>query len=190
MRKGPSWSSPAQCRTKKTTSHPVYIHAVYNPTQLGSPVSSRCLLPRLCVVAPLVSPHAACGCGVMYYHTSQPHICAPAFHCWLLPQLGAATYACRIPERWFPGKFDIAGNSHQLWHAAVVLAAWVHYLAIMILLQWRDAAGALAPSVLWTSPQSALRISTHCSRIRQVACGRWWLQHCFDLCWHVHLLHS
>lgn len=70
--------------------------------------------------------------------------------CLLLPvattipphtQLGAVTYACRIPERWFPGKFDIMGHSHQLWHAAVVLAAWVHYCAMMILLQWRDASG-------------------------------------------------
>lgn len=59
----------------------------------------------------------------------------------VLSQLGAVTYACRIPERWFPGKFDIAGHSHQLWHTAVVLGAWVHYLAMMILLQWRDAAG-------------------------------------------------
>jgi hypothetical protein len=58
-------------------------------------------------------------------------------------QLGVATYACRVPERWFPGKFDIFGHSHQLWHLAVVLAAWVHYLAIMILLHWRDAAGEL-----------------------------------------------
>lgn len=62
-------------------------------------------------------------------------------------QLGAVTYACRIPERWYPGKFDIMGHSHQLWHAAVVLAAWVHYLAIMILLQWRDAAGEDMPGV-------------------------------------------
>jgi hypothetical protein len=163
VRKGPSWSSPAHCHTQMTTSHPVYIHALYNPTQLGFPASSRCLLPRLCVVAPFVSPNAACGCGIMHCHTSQPHTCAPALACCLLPQLGAATYACRIPERWFPGKFDIAGHSHQLWHAAVVLAAWVHYLAIMILLQWRDAAGALAPSVFTTSTQSALRTSTHCS---------------------------
>jgi adiponectin receptor len=63
----------------------------------------------------------------------------------LIPlQCGAVIYACRIPERWYPGKFDIAGHSHQLWHAAVVLAAWVHYLAIMVLLQWRDASGGCA----------------------------------------------
>lgn len=62
----------------------------------------------------------------------------------LIYLLGAATYACRIPERWYPGKFDIMGHSHQLWHAAVVLAAWVHYCAMMILLQWRDASGGCA----------------------------------------------
>lgn len=59
-------------------------------------------------------------------------------------QAGAVIYASRVPERWYPGKFDIAGHSHQLWHAAVVLAAWVHYLAMMILLQWRDASGGCA----------------------------------------------
>eukprot|EP00879_Flechtneria_rotunda_P011392 GHRR01011899.1.p1 GENE.GHRR01011899.1~~GHRR01011899.1.p1 ORF type:complete len:423 (+),score=147.84 GHRR01011899.1:118-1386(+) len=57
---------------------------------------------------------------------------------------GAVIYACRIPERWYPGSFDIFGHSHQLWHASVVLAAWVHYLAIMVLLQWRDASGGCA----------------------------------------------
>jgi len=27
-------------------------------------------------------------------------------------QAGAIIYACRVPERWFPGKFDIAGKFH------------------------------------------------------------------------------
>ncbi|RWV92320.1 hypothetical protein GW17_00045320 [Ensete ventricosum] len=34
----------------------------------------------------------------------------------LLYGLGALVYATRIPERWMPGKFDIAGHSHQLFH--------------------------------------------------------------------------
>lgn len=59
-------------------------------------------------------------------------------------QGGAVIYACRVPERWYPGKFDLAGHSHQLWHAAVVLAAWIHYQAVIILLQWRDASGGCA----------------------------------------------
>ncbi|KAF8066272.1 ADIPOR3 [Scenedesmus sp. PABB004] len=57
---------------------------------------------------------------------------------------GAAIYATRVPERWYPGRFDILGHSHQLWHAAVVAAALVHYRAILILLQWRDASGGCA----------------------------------------------
>jgi hypothetical protein len=30
------------------------------------------------------------------------------------------------------------------WHAAVVLAAWVHYCAVLVLLAWRDASGGCA----------------------------------------------
>ena len=37
--------------------------------------------------------------------------------------IGAATFAARIPERWAPGKFDIWGHSHQLFHVAIVAAA-------------------------------------------------------------------
>ncbi|GLJ29226.1 hypothetical protein SUGI_0576510 [Cryptomeria japonica] len=55
--------------------------------------------------------------------------------------LGALVYALRIPEKWKPGKFDIAGNSHQLFHVLVVIAAYTHYRAGLIYLQWRDAKG-------------------------------------------------
>ncbi|KAL7673414.1 hypothetical protein ACOME3_008273 [Neoechinorhynchus agilis] len=43
---------------------------------------------------------------------------------------GAVLYALRVPERFFPGKFDILGQSHQLFHILVVAAAIVHYYAI------------------------------------------------------------
>jgi adiponectin receptor len=36
---------------------------------------------------------------------------------------GAAIYAARIPERWFPRTFDIWGSSHQIMHVLVVLGA-------------------------------------------------------------------
>lgn len=39
---------------------------------------------------------------------------------------GALLYAMRIPERWWPGKFDIVGNSHQIFHVLVVIAACCH----------------------------------------------------------------
>ncbi|KAK9899357.1 HlyIII-domain-containing protein [Cystobasidium minutum MCA 4210] len=43
---------------------------------------------------------------------------------------GALLYAERIPERFAPGKFDIYGNSHQIFHVACLLAALSHYIGI------------------------------------------------------------
>ncbi|XP_021908052.1 heptahelical transmembrane protein 4-like [Carica papaya] len=59
----------------------------------------------------------------------------------LLYGLGAAVYATRIPERWMPGKFDIAGHSHQLFHVLVVAGAYTHYQAGLVYLKWRDLEG-------------------------------------------------
>lgn len=59
----------------------------------------------------------------------------------LLYGLGALIYATRIPERWMPGKFDIAGSSHQLFHVLVVAGAYTHYRAGLIYLRWRDMEG-------------------------------------------------
>ncbi|KAK9235515.1 hemolysin-III related-domain-containing protein [Lipomyces kononenkoae] len=39
---------------------------------------------------------------------------------------GAAIYALRIPERWIPGRFDIFGSSHQIFHFCVLAAAVCH----------------------------------------------------------------
>ncbi|KAL9230569.1 hypothetical protein vseg_005906 [Gypsophila vaccaria] len=55
--------------------------------------------------------------------------------------IGALIYAARVPERWKPGKFDIAGHSHQLFHVLVVAGAYTHYHAGLIYLKWRDRHG-------------------------------------------------
>ncbi|XP_019423825.1 PREDICTED: heptahelical transmembrane protein 4-like isoform X2 [Lupinus angustifolius] len=55
--------------------------------------------------------------------------------------IGALVYATRIPERWMPGKFDIAGHSHQLFHVLVVAGAYTHYRAGLVYLRWRDLRG-------------------------------------------------
>ncbi|ESR46887.1 Heptahelical transmembrane protein 4 [Citrus sinensis] len=54
---------------------------------------------------------------------------------------GALIYAMRVPERWKPGKFDIAGHSHQLFHVLVVAGAYTHYLDGLVYLRWRDLEG-------------------------------------------------
>jgi len=44
--------------------------------------------------------------------------------------LGAALYACRIPERFMPGKCDFWFQSHQIFHILVIAAAFVHFHGI------------------------------------------------------------
>ncbi|CAG8475518.1 6304_t:CDS:2, partial [Cetraspora pellucida] len=44
---------------------------------------------------------------------------------------GALVYGTRIPEKWYPGKFDICGSSHQIFHFFVVAAALIHYYGVM-----------------------------------------------------------
>lgn len=59
--------------------------------------------------------------------------------------LGALFYATRVPERWLPGKFDIAGHSHQIFHVLVILGALTHYFSGLVYLQWRDLRGCSVP---------------------------------------------
>ena len=70
------------------------------------------------------------------FHTTGYEILMGAFY-----GIGALVYATRIPERWMPGKFDIAGHSHQLFHVLVVAGAYTHYRAGLVYLRWRDLRG-------------------------------------------------
>jgi adiponectin receptor len=44
---------------------------------------------------------------------------------------GAGVYAARIPEKWAPGRCDIWGSSHQIFHVLVVLAAGCHCVGLV-----------------------------------------------------------
>lgn len=55
----------------------------------------------------------------------------------LLYIMGAVIYAVRIPERIFPGKFDIWFQSHQIFHVFVIAAAFVHYHGISEIANYR-----------------------------------------------------
>ncbi|KAI8579882.1 hypothetical protein K450DRAFT_239531 [Umbelopsis ramanniana AG] len=44
--------------------------------------------------------------------------------------VGALLYGHRIPEKWYPGKFNIWGSSHQIFHVFVVIAAISHYIGV------------------------------------------------------------
>lgn len=55
--------------------------------------------------------------------------------------IGTGFYVSRIPERWRPGWFDLAGHSHQIFHVFVVLGALAHYGAALLFLEYRDKVG-------------------------------------------------
>ncbi|KAI8822169.1 hemolysin-III related-domain-containing protein [Fimicolochytrium jonesii] len=50
--------------------------------------------------------------------------------------IGAVVYISRVPERWWPGRFDIWFHSHQIFHILVVAAAFVHYLGVVEQQKW------------------------------------------------------
>ncbi|PQE17074.1 hemolysin-III channel Izh2 protein [Rutstroemia sp. NJR-2017a BBW] len=67
------------------------------------------------------------GWNLQYHRLSLEWIAAMAG----LNFVGALAYSLRIPEKWYPGKFDIYGNSHQILHTMVVLAALAHFAGLV-----------------------------------------------------------
>jgi len=49
----------------------------------------------------------------------------------ILNLIGAATYAARIPERWYPLRHDIYGGSHQILHFMVIFAGIAHMFGLL-----------------------------------------------------------
>lgn len=60
---------------------------------------------------------------------------APIVKSVLVYAVGACVYASHVPEKWWPGLFDYAGGSHNLWHLAVLGGILFHYSAMMQLYQ-------------------------------------------------------
>jgi hypothetical protein len=56
----------------------------------------------------------------------------------------AAVYALRVPEKWYPGCFDLWMHSHQIFHVLIVVGCYLHYMSAVDLLKWRDASGGCA----------------------------------------------
>lgn len=55
----------------------------------------------------------------------------------LLYIIGALIYAYQIPECFYPGRFDIWFQSHQIFHVFVVIAALVHLTSILEIAEYR-----------------------------------------------------
>jgi len=59
--------------------------------------------------------------------------------------VGATIYATRIPERWSPGSFDIWGNSHQIFHVLVLIAAGTHLTGLIKAFDYRHSQPGIEP---------------------------------------------
>ncbi|PSS36019.1 Heptahelical transmembrane protein [Actinidia chinensis var. chinensis] len=90
----------------------------------------------LCGIAPIIHKLVLFWNRPEALHTTGYEILMGTFY-----GIGALIYTTRIPERWMPGKFDIAGQSHQLFHVLVVAGAYTHYRAGLVYLRWRDLEG-------------------------------------------------
>jgi len=77
--------------------------------------------------APLAHGCAIFGFSQMIEQSGMPYYIAEG----LLLMLGALFYTTRIPEAIKPGRFDIFGCSHQVFHFLVVIATIVQLVGIM-----------------------------------------------------------
>jgi len=57
---------------------------------------------------------------------------------------GAAVYAARVPERWFPGTFDLLGQSHNWMHVLVFTGALIRLGGLLEVCDGWAAEGGLA----------------------------------------------
>jgi len=46
--------------------------------------------------------------------------------------MGFAFYALQLPEKHFPGRFDLVGHSHQIWHLFVFTGVLLFYYAVLL----------------------------------------------------------
>ena len=44
--------------------------------------------------------------------------------------VGFMFYASQFPEKRWPGRFDLLGHSHQIWHIFVFVGALLFYVAV------------------------------------------------------------
>ena len=121
-------------------------------------VSTRVGSMMLCFTIPLL---VACAYELLWAGLGAcTMITAASISCLVM---GGLCYVHRMPERWFPGRLDLVGNSHQLMHVFVVLGYLFEGLFIchMALVKVaRDQAG-LGAGHAHSSPPAVSHILSH-----------------------------
>ncbi|KAF2021540.1 HlyIII-domain-containing protein [Aaosphaeria arxii CBS 175.79] len=140
------WGSFIPCIYYGFQSKPQLIYRYWTMiTTIGVCTATACIHPKM--RSPALRPFRALMFVLMGLSA-----CAPVAHGlelfgieelrnvlgldWVLLQgalyiLGAGIYAARVPERLRPGKFDIWGSSHQIFHVLIVIAAVAHLCGLV-----------------------------------------------------------
>lgn len=64
---------------------------------------------------------------------------------YLLCLIAFVFYAAKIPERWFTGKVDFVGHSHNWWHLIIVGAFYHWHNTGLVYAEYRLNNGCSAP---------------------------------------------
>ncbi|KAI8617680.1 hemolysin-III related-domain-containing protein [Chytriomyces sp. MP71] len=113
---------------------PFWMTAEFRPVRAAIYVSTAVV-----TFAPAIL-HVALGRGVPAW-SKNPALSLFLGSC-LAYVVGVFFYVSRVPERVFPGKFDLFFASHQIWHFAVVLASYLHVYVLIGLVAWRQEEGS------------------------------------------------
>nr|CAD1831817.1 unnamed protein product [Ananas comosus var. bracteatus] len=134
---------PARLRRHRRHDRRLLLPADLLHLPLRPPVAPRLPLRHLrhglrATVFALLSPHLSAAGSAPTARCSSPG--------WVLGgcqrlRRRDAFYVSRVPERWRPGRFDLAGHSHQIFHVFVIAGALAHYGAATIFLEFRDEVG-------------------------------------------------
>lgn len=85
------------------------------------------------LAVPVLWRMAKCGCAVV--PNKQAGECASVYY-WTLQFFSAfwagLIYVTHFPERWFPGRVDIFGHSHQIFHVFGASGAFNQYRALLV----------------------------------------------------------
>lgn len=62
---------------------------------------------------------------------------------WYLAEMavmvvGVGIFVARVPERWRPGRFDVWGHSHQLFHLCALIGVAFHFVALLVGYRYRQ----------------------------------------------------
>ncbi|EDO36328.1 predicted protein [Nematostella vectensis] len=111
----------------------------FHPRFLSSVWATRRLLLFCCLVAYGVVPsvHWAYLSGGWDQPVVQIFI-PKVIVMYVLGVLALVFYALKVPERYFPGKMNFIGSSHQWWHVLILAAFYWWYRSNLIYLDYRS----------------------------------------------------